>query len=141
MDRRLTLLFKPPYLAIYSSILLFGILNISGCSPEISSLSWMTGTWEMPKPNGHVRLEIWQKENGRGLRGKGVSVAQGDTTGLETIALYKDQNHIWYVPVVSDQNEGQPVPFKLVSDSDIHFVFENPEHDFPTANCVSLQAS
>lgn len=91
----------------------------------------MTGTWEMPKPNGHVRLEIWQKENGRGLRGKGVSVAQGDTTGLETIALYKDQHHIWYVPVVSDQNEGQPVPFKLVSDSDIHFVFENPEHDFP----------
>lgn len=107
------------------------LILISGCSPDIGAFFWLTGTWEMAKPNGNSRLESWEKESRKALTGKGISVANGDSTVLETIALYIDHHQTWYVPVVSDQNEGQAVQFKLVSASAGHFIFENPEHDFP----------
>lgn len=85
----------------------------------------------MAKPNGSSRLEIWEKENRKALSGKGISVVKGDSTVLETISLYIDDQQTWYAPVVSGQNKGEPIPFKLVSAKESHFVFENPEHDFP----------
>lgn len=85
----------------------------------------------MQKPNGSSRLETWDKENRKTLSGKGISVAKGDSTVLESITLYTNQHQTWYVPVVRDQNKGQEVPFKLVSSTSDLFVFENPEHDFP----------
>lgn len=107
------------------------VFILSGCSPDIGAFLWLTGTWEMAKPNGNSRLETWEKENRKALTGKGISVANGDSTVLETITLYFDHRQTWYVPVVSDQNKGQPIPFKLVSDTAGQFVFENPSHDFP----------
>ena len=117
---------KLTILVIPSFVLLF-----SGCSPDISAFIWLTGSWEMQKPNGSSRLEIWEKENRKALSGKGISVVRGDSTLIESIALYNDHGQTWYAPVVSDQNKGQAVPFKLVSATDSQFVFENPEHDFP----------
>ena len=107
------------------------ILCCSGCSPDIGAFFWLTGTWEMQKPNGSSRLETWEKENRKMLSGRGISVVQGDSTLLETIGLYNEDRQTWYTPVVSGQNKGAPIPFKLVSTKGYQYDFENPEHDFP----------
>jgi hypothetical protein len=97
----------------------------------IKPFLWLEGTWSMPRPKGGFRLEVWEKKNGEKLTGKGLKVVEKDTTVLEAIELYHQDDHFWYVPIVSDQNNSLPVPFKLVDSKDNRFVFENPDHDFP----------
>ena len=38
---------------------------------------------------------------------------------------------LFYIPTVKNQNNGEPVSFKLVSGKNGEFVFENKQHDFP----------
>ena len=102
-----------------------------GLSTDFRAFHWLKGTWSMPKPNGSFRLETWESKGPNALSGIGMKVLNGDTTYLESIELYADQKEIWYVPTVPDQNNRQPVPFKLVTSTDLQFIFENPEHDFP----------
>ena len=112
-------------------IVLSVVLMSSGFKTDFSGLHWLNGIWEMPKPNGSYRLETWKSKDQYSLSGKGMKILQGDTTYLESIELYSDENGIWYTPTVPDQNNQQPVPFKLVSSDNHHYTFENPEHDFP----------
>lgn len=107
------------------------MLMCPGFSTDFSTFLWLNGVWEMPKPNGSYRLETWESKAPNVLSGKGLKVMQGDTTHLESISLYSDQKGIWYTPTVPDQNNQQPVPFKLVASGTYQFTFENPEHDFP----------
>jgi len=97
----------------------------------MATFAWLEGTWEMTKPNGSSTLEVWDQQNARTYSGEGLKVIQGDTTLLETLLLYSDNQDTWYVPTVLDQNSGLPVRFKMVSDTANKYVFENAEHDFP----------
>ncbi|MBP7238884.1 MAG: hypothetical protein KBA14_01560 [Saprospiraceae bacterium] len=114
-----------------TSLAISMMLMCSVFSTDFSAFHWLNGIWEMPKPNGSYRLESWESKGSNVLSGKGLKVMQGDTTHLESITLYSDQNGIWYTPTVPDQNNQQPVPFKLVASGTHQFTFENPEHDFP----------
>ena len=116
---------------LIAAVLLSLVLMSSGTPTDFSAFHWLAGTWEIPRPNGSSRLETWESKNPNALSGKGLKVMQGDTTYLESIELYSDQNAIWYTPTVPDQNNQQPVPFKLVSVINHQYIFENPEHDFP----------
>lgn len=107
------------------------VLMSHGIPTDFSAFHWLTGTWEMLRPNGSYRLETWESKNSNALTGKGLKVMQGDTTYLESIDLYSDQEGVWYMPTVPDQNNQQPVPFRLVSSENHHYIFENAEHDFP----------
>lgn len=91
----------------------------------------MQGTWEMSKPNGSYRLETWAAKDRTTMSGKGLKLVGKDTTLLESIQLYADHKDVWYVPTVTNQNDGAPVVFKMVSSTSHQFVFENPQHDFP----------
>lgn len=112
-------------------LIMFLVIQIGGCAPGIHSFDWLNGTWEMPKPNGSVQVETWEEKDRTMMTGKGLKVVGKDTTILESIQLYADRKDIWYVPTVTDQNDGAPVAFKLVSSTSHQFVFENPVHDFP----------
>lgn len=113
-------------------LIVLGVVAInSTLTSDFSPLHWLAGMWEMPKPNGTIRLETWESKGLTALSGKGMKVMKGDTTYLETIELYSDHAEIWYTPTVPDQNNNQPVAFKLVSSVDHQYTFENPHHDFP----------
>ena len=92
---------------------------------------WLEGIWEMKKPNGSSRLEVWTYNENDSMTGKGLKVMKGDTTILESIELIFEDDHYWYIPTVPDQNNALPVPFKLVNTKGFIYTFENPEHDFP----------
>lgn len=103
---------------------------VSGDSQTFKKLYGLTGTWKMNTKRGAV-CEEWRKVNKNYLQSKGYMVKGKDTMITEKIALTNTREGIFYTSTVEDQNNKQPVPFKMTSSENNEFVFENPQHDFP----------
>lgn len=115
---------------IYSFVLISCLL-LNSCSNKVKPFEWLSGTWEMNRSAGGNRLEIWTPHTDVSLAGKGLRISEGDTTMLETIDLvYRDKEY-YYIARVPDQNNGNPIEFKLVKTEGTTYTFENPNHDFP----------
>ncbi|OQP45601.1 DUF6265 family protein [Niastella populi] len=97
---------------------------------EFKPLQGLTGLWKMDTKRGTI-YEEWQVRSDSGLTGRSYKLNNKDTVVLENVVLSLQGNDIFYTPVVSDQNNQQPVPFKLVSCIGNRYVFENREHDYP----------
>lgn len=97
---------------------------------KIEKAAWLIGTWEQKTDKGPV-YESWQRISNVELSGKSFMTKDKDTIILETIRLTQEQNGLYYIPTVKNQNTGLPVRFVLKSLSDKQMVFENPRHDFP----------
>jgi hypothetical protein len=96
---------------------------------ELEKLHWLIGSWQQVSEAGTL-TETWSKK-GRGLSGKSYLLDGGDTVFSESLNLEIRNGAVFYVPVISDQNKGRETLFKLVSNSNDRFVFENKAHDFP----------
>ena len=87
----------------------------------------LEGNWKLENSNN---FEIWNFRDSLFL-GKAIKAENTDTILLEKLRILKVENDFFYEVIVSDQNEGQPVKFKLIKQSTNQFVFENKKHDFP----------
>ena len=96
----------------------------------LEKASWLMGDWKNQSEEG-LSMEIWKKENDSTFSGISFFVVGKDTVSSESISLTEINNELFYIPVVKDQNEGKPVPFKMTGSTGEQLVFENPEHDFP----------
>ena len=90
----------------------------------------LEGRWIMKTSKGFIGEE-WIKVNDQYLQNRGFIVRESDTIITERVALTNTNNGIFYTSTVEDQNNKQPVPFKLSSGKEKVFVFENAKHDFP----------
>jgi hypothetical protein len=90
----------------------------------------LEGMWLMHTRKGTIGEE-WTKNDNDHLHSRGFFITGRDTTVTERIALRKQADGIFYISTVENQNNRQPVPFKLTSSDNMKFVFENPDHDFP----------
>jgi hypothetical protein len=109
---------------------------------DFTALQSLQGLWKMETSRGAI-YEEWQIKTDTKLAGRSYRINNTDTIVMERIELYREGNNIIYSPAVSNQNNQQPVPFKLVSNTDGRYVFENKEHDFPQRiiyNLVSKDA-
>lgn len=97
---------------------------------EIKKTEWLVGTWENKTQRGSI-YETWTKVSEVELSGKSYMLKEKDTVVFETIRLLQEQNSLFYIPQVKNQNGDLPVRFtsKIVSDKEL--VFENLQHDFP----------
>lgn len=116
-------------------LLLISFLVLSffchGCAPATSPFGWLKGTWEMIRSAGGTRLEIWIPYQEKSLAGRGLMLNENDTTMLEQILIqYRDPDY-FYIATIPDQNNGNPIEFKLVKTQGTTYTFENPKHDFP----------
>ena len=108
-------------------------------------MEWLIGTWELKTTKGNI-YETWRKAHGNELIGKSYMLKNKDTIVFETIQLVQQQDGIFYIPSVKDQNAGAPILFKGKAISQKQLVFENKMHDFPQVisyakiNNDSLQA-
>ena len=89
------------------------------------------GTWKMVTKNGSVIGETWKKINDNYYQSTGFMIKEKDTVVTERVALKRTSNAVFYTSTAEDQNNGQPVSFRLTSSNNNNFVFENREHDFP----------
>lgn len=99
-------------------------------SLPIGKLSWLVGKWQNHSENV-VMYELWEKANDSVFTGKSFVIAAGDTVFSESIFLKEIGSDLFYIPSVSNQNEGKPVVFTLTTITDSCFIFDNPKHDFP----------
>ncbi len=93
----------------------------------VEDLNWMIGNWQV---NEEALFEEWSRVD-RWLLGTSYKVVNGDTMILETMQITYREGELYYVPTVSDQNNGQPVLFHLINGSPRQVIFENEAHDFP----------
>ncbi len=109
------------------------LITLYGCDlkkTKIEQAEWLIGTWESQTERGST-YETWTKLSGNELKGISYMLEEKDTIVFETIQLIQNEEGLFYIPKVKNQNDGLPVKFKLKMNSDSSLVFENPLHDFP----------
>ncbi len=109
-------------------ILFFLVLFACKTQFELSELSWILGKWQVNESNS---FEEWVRVDDNLYRGKGYEIRKNDTLITESINIVQNGKEVFYIPTVTDQNEGKPVEFKLVSKKAKELIFENKNHDFP----------
>jgi hypothetical protein len=97
---------------------------------DFKALQGLEGLWKMETGRGTI-YEEWQTKTNNKMTGRSYRINNTDTIVMERIELYREGNDIVYSPVVSNQNNQQAVPFKLISITDGRYIFENKAHDFP----------
>ncbi|OCK52951.1 hypothetical protein BA768_09940 [Chryseobacterium sp. CBo1] len=97
---------------------------------DIKKTEWLIGTWENKTLKGTI-YETWKKISDNELSGMSYIVKDKDTIVFETIRLVQEQEVLFYIPIVKNQNDGLPVRFtaKLISKNQM--IFENLQHEFP----------
>jgi hypothetical protein len=91
----------------------------------------MQGSWVMKKNNFKV-YEHWYCSSDTLLYGNSYRVTEdGDSILIELLSIKYLNDTLYYIPVVSDQNDAKPVLFKLTMGSAQQVVFEKNDHDFP----------
>jgi hypothetical protein len=74
--------------------------------------------------------ESWTNTNDTLMQSNSYKLKEKDTVLLEQVSLQHTKDGIFYIPVVKENNM-KPASFKLTSNNNNLFVFENPLHDFP----------
>jgi hypothetical protein len=98
---------------------------------KLEKMNWLLGNWENEMPEG-VLNETWTKENDSTFSGTTYFIInKKDTVHSEAIILKQLNDELVYRPTVKGQNNDEPVDFKLSSESENSFSFENPKHDYP----------
>ncbi len=115
-------------LTVAVMLMAFAVKQDTGAFKKLYALE---GTWIMKSKKGSIMGESWVKVNDDHLQNKGFYLKGNDTIVTERVALRKTKNEISYISTVEDQNNKQPIAFKLTSSENNVFVFENPAHDFP----------
>jgi hypothetical protein len=119
---------------LYTLFVFIGLAAFCSCNSKtekhIRKTEWLTGTWENKSPGGSM-YETWTKISENELSGKSYVIQGKDTIVFETIKLIQEQDSMFFIPTIKDQNNDLPVRFTLKTISDTEFVFENPKHDFP----------
>ena len=90
----------------------------------------LEGTWKMTTKRGAI-CEEWKKVDKNYLQSRGYMIKGADTLVNEKVALTNTAAGIFYTSTVEDQNNKQPIAFKMTKAENNIFVFENPRHDFP----------
>lgn len=114
----------------FIAFLPFSLSTYAQQLPAISELHWLVGTWAIEKTVG--AYEEWITANDTTLTGRSYKVNSRDTLVSETLEIVMKEQAVWYIPTVSNQNQGKPVPFKLITYNPEKLTFENKAHDFPT---------
>ncbi len=97
---------------------------------KLEKMNWLIGSWERKLPDGILK-ETWTKQNDSTFSGDSYFINTKDTVHFESIKLVQKAEELTYNATVVGQNEDEPVAFKLTSDTNNTFSFENPAHDYP----------
>ena len=97
---------------------------------KFKKIKWLEGTWSRTNvKTGQSGHERWSKTAPFELRGYGVTMKGTDTLFTEKLRIVARENDLMYVADVPENEK--PAYFKLTKITDMGFVCENPEHDFP----------
>lgn len=116
------------FIALIASIVLYAWTT--NPISDIKKAGWLIGTWENKTPKGSI-YETWNETNSTEFAGRSYIVKEKDTIIFENIRLVQEQDGLFYIPTVKNQNEGLPVRFSAKTISETQLIFENLQQDFP----------
>ncbi|MBC7862109.1 MAG: hypothetical protein IAF38_03990 [Bacteroidia bacterium] len=111
----------------------FFIFSCGNKTPEkqIPSVpKWLAGEW-VSQQDSIEFLEAWTFKNDSFLEGKGLAYKGTEILFSEDLAMKRVGDTLYYIPTVSDQNQGKAVWFKVTMIDSFGFMAENQAHDFP----------
>ena len=97
---------------------------------ELKEMNWLNGTWT-DNYLDRKYTESWQMENDSTYKGHS-HIENNKTSSNESISLRQRGDSLYFIVNVDNQNGGEAISFTLTSSADDQYVFENPDHDFPT---------
>lgn len=97
---------------------------------QFKQLHQLSGRWSMETRKG-LLYETWKIISPVEMISSSYRLNGNDTMFLEKVRLVDSSSSVYYIPVVSGQNDGKPVYFRLQPVVNGSFVFENKEHDYP----------
>jgi hypothetical protein len=109
-------------------VLVFGGSSRVAAWPELSSLSWLAGSWEGRDQSGLEMEELWTSPKGGAMLGLHRDVKDGRMASFEFLRIESGAEGIAYLA----SPRGRPAtPFPLKESAGKRVVFENLKHDFP----------
>lgn len=112
------------YIYIIGCVILLSSCNTS----SVTEFDFLIGRWKVEHKD---QFEVWEKNDKQILMGSGIKVENDQERVLETLQIINNQDQIYYIATVSDQNEKKPITFTLNRAVEDVWSFENPNHDFP----------
>ncbi|HMJ48556.1 MAG TPA: DUF6265 family protein [Ferruginibacter sp.] len=126
------------YIITVIAVLSFSaFINSGDDGKAFKKLYALEGTWKMTTKRGAL-CEEWKKVSNTHLQNKGFLVKGTDTIVTERVALTNTKDGVFYTSTVEDQNNRQPIAFRMTRAEGNTFVFENAEHDFPRRMVYNL---
>ena len=120
--------------SIYSALLFILLVscqnNFKNKFEKLEQMNWLIGNWENKMTDG-ILTETWTKANDSVFEGTSYYFKGKDTIHLENIRLIQKGDGLVYSTTIKGQNNDEPVDFKLTSEKETEFTFENPAHDYP----------
>jgi uncharacterized protein with NRDE domain len=102
--------------------------------------NWLVGKWINDKDSSATFYENWSKSSFGNYNGTNYVIANNDTVFFESINLIESDTGTFYCVSVKNQNEGAAVNFKLTSNDNQRYSFENKKHDFPQSISYNYHA-
>jgi len=99
---------------------------------KIEQLKWLIGNWENVTELEHS-FENWTQENDSTLSGHSFTLIGTDTVFAEKVTIKQKGDDVYFTVIAYQQNNDQPVTFKMRDSKKGVFMVENPEHDFPSS--------
>jgi hypothetical protein len=124
--------------ALFTSFLLMMLTSCSTQKSPLEAFKKLTGAWIEANDDSKF-IETWTWKNDTLLIGSSLMTVGKDTAFSEKIQLVAQNDSIYYIPAVSDQNNGETIRFGLISSNENEWVFENKKHDFPTQIIYTLK--
>lgn len=97
---------------------------------KIAGINWLLGKWENKSANGNL-LEIWTKANDSLFIGESYYIKEKDTLHSEKIELKQKGEELYYISTIKGQDNDKPITYKLNTEIEKQFVFENPKNNYP----------
>lgn len=118
------------YLVALTVILFLSAFYVLPDDKTFEKLYALEGTWKMNTKRGAI-CEEWKKIDKNYLQNRGYMIKGNDTIVTERVSLKNNADGIFYTSTVEDQNNQQPIAFKMTKAENNTYFFENPAHDFP----------
>jgi len=120
--------------SFFSALTFLTVFAFSNCKTppppkDFSKLDVLLGTW---KVNNGSYYETWSKVNENRFYGRTFKIyAEADTFVMQSFDLVLQDGDIFYIPTIKTPKGDKAVSFKMTSDMENQFVFENPKNDYP----------
>lgn len=108
------------------SLILFSCQN-SKQSEHHQFFNKLIGEWQL---EDMPVVEKWGYVDGQ-FRASVIVTSGADQMVTEEIIIIENDDGIFYEADVEDQNNGEPVLFKMIFSDENKIIFENKKHDFP----------